>query len=292
MTIASMTGCGRGQVLDETGRIVVEIATVNAKYLDINLRCPSFLGPIVEHGIRDTVHTRLERGRVNIQIVIERTRQGEQKPAVDIELAKAYQEQLDGLLDQLDIAGQVDLHTLIRQPGVLTIQSGDLDSTLTEKCTQATRLALDELEESRAREGKKLEKDISKHLEKLEKLLDEVKEMTPAVLAGAKKRMQERIAELAGGVVDEVRLGQEVAIMAERVDTNEELVRLAAHHREFGRIMDKGGRIGRKLDFMLQELNREWNTLSVKSQDSKISHLAVVAKDLIEKIREQVQNIE
>lgn len=292
MTIASMTGCGRGEIMDDAGRIVVEIATVNAKYLDINLRCPSFLGPIVEHSIREVVHARLERGRVNLQIMIERTRQGEQKPAVDIDLARAYQEQLDGLLDQLDIAGQVDLHTLIRQPGVLTLGSGDLDTTLVEKCTQATRLALDELEESRTREGKKLEKDIGNHLEKLEKLLDEVKELTPEVLAGAKKRMQERISELAGGVVDEMRLAQEVAIMAERVDTNEELVRLAAHHREFARIMDKGGRIGRKLDFMLQELNREWNTLSVKSQDSKISHLAVVAKDLIEKIREQVQNIE
>ncbi len=102
-----------------------------------------------------------------------------------------------------------------------------------------------------------------------------------------------RIRELTGDMaIDESRLLQEVAIMAERVDINEELVRLAAHHHEFVRIMGKGGRIGRKLDFMLQELNREWNTLSVKSSDSKISHLAVVAKDLIEKIREQVQNIE
>ena len=292
MTISSMTGCGRGEVFDESGRIVVEIATVNAKYLDINLRCPSFLGPIVEHSVREVVHSRLERGRINIQIVIERVRQSEQKPLVDIELARSYQEQLDGLLDQLDISGQVDLSTLIRQPGVLSLSSGDLDSTLAEKCITATMLALDELEDSRAREGKKLEKDIGKHLEKLQKLLDEVKEMTPGVLAIAKKRLQERITELAGGTMDEMRLAQEVGIMAERLDTNEELVRLAAHYREFVRIMEKGGRIGRKLDFMLQELNREWNTLSVKSQDSGISHLAVMAKDLIEKIREQVQNVE
>jgi len=292
MTIASMTGCGRGEILDESGRIVVEVATINAKYLDINLRCPSFLGPVVEHSIREVIHSRLERGRVNVQIVVERIRPSEQKPYVDIELARTYQEQMDGLLDQLDIAGQVDLSILVRQPGVLTISSGDIESTLAETCKKATALALDELEESRAREGKKLEKDIKKHLEKLEKLLGKVKELTPAVVTGAKKRLQERITELAGGVVDELRLAQEVAILAERVDTNEELVRLAAHHREFVRIMDKGGRIGRKLDFMLQELLREWNTLSVKSSDSKISHLAVMAKDMIEKIREQVQNVE
>lgn len=290
--ILSMTGCGRGEATGDYGRVIAEVSSVNSKYLDINLRLPSLFGPIVDHKLRDIINRKLGRGRINVHITVELSNMGERQPLIDTNLARVYAERMNELALELGMQTDVTFTTIARMPGVINMTGNEADTALNDGCETALGLALCELENSRMQEGEKLATDIRMRMQAVRELAVDVDKIAPGQILDAKNKLAARLEEISTVSFDQTRLEQEMAVLAERLDITEERVRLKAHLVEMENILAKGGRIGRKLDFLLQEILREWNTLSNKSANSSINHIAVQAKDELEKVREQVQNIE
>lgn len=291
--IKSMTGYGKAEVASGGGQITVEIRSVNHRYGEIFVKLPRTLMQF-ENDIRKCVAERLKRGKIEVFVQQEGGGGAGALPMLNIPLAKAYYEVFTGMKEALGIGDPVTLPLIASQRDVLVAGEGEtVTDALQPELLAAVRVAADNIDVMRVREGKALLEDLRVRRETLASLISSVAKRSPQVVADSFARLKERVAQLAGeSGVDEGRLAQEIAIMADRCDITEELVRFQSHLQQFDETLQVGEPVGRKLDFLMQELNREVNTIGSKANDAEVASLVVALKAELEKIREQVQNIE
>jgi uncharacterized protein (TIGR00255 family) len=288
----SMTGYGRGTCEVAGRRLHVELRSLNHRFLEVKLRLP-WTDPAIEQQITQLLRARLDRGVVTVSVRDEGGQAAEaQAVRVDLGLARAYVQALEQLRQALGVVAPIPLELVATQPGVLAAGEALPDSELLWKALEpGLGQALDGLVESRTREGTALAKDLKERLASVERIAGDLRTLTASAPEQYRARLTERL-ERARVSVDEQRLAQEVAIMADRLDVSEELTRLGAHLAELRRLIDQGGPQGRRLDFLTQELNREINTLGSKSPSAPCAARVVDAKAELEKLREQIQNVE
>lgn len=288
-----MTGYGRGEAANGAVRFTVELQSVNRKHIDIALSLPRSLQPI-ESRLREKVQARIARGRVNVAVSITPSGDASVTQCIDEALARLYANSMRRLMEELNLSGGLALETLLRAPGVLLSPGQDLDA---EKAwptlEQALDCALEELTSMRHTEGTTLSKDLAVRLAKLSELVSLIQERGPQITQNYRAQLLERLraADLDVSLTDE-RLLKELALFADRSDITEELTRLKSHFAQMGKILGSTAPVGRTLEFLTQEIAREFNTLGVKSNDAPVSHWVVEAKAELERIREQVLNIE
>lgn len=290
--IKSMTGYGKGEAADGSGRCTVEVKTVNNRYGEIAVKLPrTFLA--YEHEVRKTVGGVIRRGKADLFLQWEPDSGEMAVPPVNLAAARGYKHAFERLAQELQLSAEIPLGLIVTQRHVFqetaSLETGDLLPLV----LQAVRTALDDLERMRCREGEALQSDLADRRRELAVLIAQVRERSPQVVAEYQLRLQQRLAKLLGETApDPQRLAQEVALLADRCDITEELVRLESHLVQFDETLALGEPVGRKLDFLMQEFNREVNTIGSKANDAAITTLVVQMKAVLEKMREQVQNIE
>jgi uncharacterized protein (TIGR00255 family) len=291
--IRSMTGYGRKEV---TGAVhgSIEVRSVNNRYLDIQVKTPRSLAAL-EPRVKKTIQGRFSRGRFDVFI----TRNGEQerigKLTHDEALAAQYIGILRDLKARFNLSGEVDLSLVAGFHDIITVTEDNEDiEAVWQLFAEGLGQALDELDGMRAEEGRALVRDMLRRLDIISSFMKEIDILSPLSVESARKRMDETLTRLLNERPDPVRLAQEVAILAERTDVTEELTRLSSHIAQFRSMLAGATRepVGRRLDFLLQEMGREANTISSKAQEAQISYHVVNIKAELEKIREQTQNIE
>jgi uncharacterized protein (TIGR00255 family) len=289
----SMTGYGRGEAANGAVRFTVELHSVNRKHIDIALSLPRSLQP-VEGKLREKVQSCVARGRVNITVSLTAAGDAAALQVVDEELAKLYASSMRRLQAELHLEGGLTLETLLRAPGVLLSPGQDIDPEAAwPTLEKALSTALAALIEMRYAEGTALALDLKTRLERLEECVGHIQERAPQITQHYRTQLLERLkaAELEVSLTDD-RLLRELALFADRSDISEELTRLKSHFAQAEKLLQSTQPVGRTLEFLTQEIAREFNTLSVKSNDAPVSHWVVEAKAELEKIREQVLNIE
>ncbi len=291
----SMTGFGRGTFSGDNFNVAVEIKTVNNRYLDIHLRLSQELSPL-EMTLRKIITTRLNRGRVDLSINFERTAAATYE--VNRPLIAGYIKTLRDIQNEFNLPGDVDINTLSRLPGALASTREGLDDAMTAGIESALNQAIDDLERMRAVEGAALAEEMRSRLGKIAAEVPTIENAAAGLVDAYRQRLQKRITEMIarGGnqniELDAGRLAQEVAYLADRSDISEELARLGSHVEQFRASIDAHGEVGKRLDFLLQELNREANTVLSKSTEVSIKEAGLAIKAEVEKLREQVQNVE
>ena len=293
--IRSMTGFGRAELAGETVAITVEARSVNHRHLDIGLRLPNAWSSL-ESDVRRIVQSRVERGRVEVSVQVSPLpTQSARTVRADCALAQRYVEQARLLAREIGVGGDVDLGWVLGRPGVIELTDAPPAdaSVVWPLVASALEKALDELVDRRSVEGTALASELRGLAAALTDVLVQMNARAPVAAARREERLRERMgALLADTSVDEARVATEVAVWATKTDVTEELARLRVHLDELGLMLDKGGAVGRQLDFLIQEMNREVNTVGSKADDLELSQAALGAKGLLEKIREQVQNLE
>ncbi len=286
----SMTGYGRGASERGGARVTVELRAVNHRFLDLKLR--GAVGVAVEDAVQQRIRERLERGAVAGTIRLERVGAGA-AVTLDRALARELHAQLAGLAAELGLAPPT-LRDVVAQPGVLAIaDAADADADAAAAASAAASAALDALVAMRDAEGAHLAADLGARLDAMAATFDALAAAGADAAVAARDRLHERLSRLLGGTaIDPARLAQEVAVLADRADVTEELVRARSHLAQLAATMAQAGAVGRRLDFLVQELGREINTIGSKSTAAPIAQLVVQAKTELEKIREQVQNLE
>jgi uncharacterized protein (TIGR00255 family) len=290
----SMTGYGRGAVNGEDFTVSVDLKTVNNRFLDVHLRINSELASL-EPAIKRRVSSRLSRGRVDVTVSLERTTQIAYE--LNRPLIAGYVGALRQLQQEFNIQGELDINVLARVPGALQPARDGIDERVSSALDVAIDQALDELQKMRTQEGEALKAELKERVAKIEALVPTIERSAEALADTYRIRLQKRIGELLtrGGQVVEVdpaRLAQEVAYLADRSDVSEEMVRLRSHLTQFQEALSSETESGKMLDFLLQELNREANTTLSKSTDLAIKEAGLAIKAEVEKLREQVQNVE
>ena len=290
----SMTGYGKAMVAGDDFSVSVDLKTVNNRFLDIHLRVGAELAAL-EPGVKKRITSRLTRGRVDVTISLERTAQMVYE--LNRPLIAGYVNALKQLQQDFDIAGELDINVLARIPGALQPARNGIDDRIVNALDAAVDQALDELERMREQEGETLKTELRERVKKIEALVPTIEAAAAGLADAYRLRLQKRIGELLnrGGQVVEIdpaRLAQEVAYLADRSDVSEEMVRLRSHLAQFQEALDAPGEAGKMLDFLLQELNREANTTLSKSTDLVIKEAGLAIKAEVEKLREQVQNVE
>ncbi len=290
----SMTGYGRGAVTGDDFSFSVDLKTVNNRFLDIHLRTGSELSPL-EPAIKRRISSRLSRGRVDVTVSFERT--GQVAYELNRPLIAGYVEALKQMRQDFGITGELDINVIARIPGALQPARNGMDERMVAALEEAVDEALDELEKMRQSEGEALRLEMRDRVQKIEALVPTIEQSAGGLADTYRVRLQKRIAELVnrGGQIVELdpsRLAQEVAYLADRSDVSEEMVRLRSHLSQFQEALDSQNETGKMLDFLLQELNREANTTLSKSTDLTIKEAALAIKAEVEKLREQVQNVE
>ena len=290
-----MTGFGRGVYSDEEVKFVVEIKTVNHRYNDIFIKMPKTLNQL-EDKIRTTITSKIHRGRVDISISMDLFNNSNKKVNVDKKLAIAYDNVLRELAVALEIPYTTALLEIAKQPDVLVITEDEADITIfTDKLNLALTAAVENILQMRTIEGQNIKNDLLSRVCKLEELVSTIKVQEPIITNDYRDKLLVKVKEFINDsnvVVDEGRLLQEVAIFADRINFTEELVRLSSHFIQFKTNLEVSEPIGRKLDFIVQEINRETNTIASKANDFTVANIIVELKSEIEKIREQIQNVE
>lgn len=289
----SMTGYGRGEGERGGARITVEVNSVNRRQSDIVINLPRELSAL-EPRVRQAVADRVARGRTNVAVTCAPSAHGARNLALDHALARSYHEAMRALQEELAVSGEITIGMVLQAPGVMRFPEETLaPSDVWPALEEALSRALDELVKMRAREGKHLAKDLIHRLKVVRQSLKEVRRLHPAVAekyrAGLIERIQQAGLELAP---NDERLLKEVAFFADRSDVSEELTRLESHLAQFAHQLRKEEPIGRTLEFITQEISRELNTLGAKAGDPEISPHVVACKSEVEKIREQIQNLE
>ena len=287
--ISSMTGYASATRETAVGNISVELKTVNHRYLEFQTRMPEELRPL-ETALREAVGARLSRGKVDCRISLTAGAGAVRAMAPDAEAMAALRDASDKVLSRFPDARPLSVGEILHWPGVLA------DATLSpeklrEEVLALLERAIHELDQTRAREGAKLEAVLRERLDSMAALVKQAQPLMPAAIKAFQEKLAQKLAEAGAASTDE-RLHQEVVLYAARIDVDEELSRLVTHISEFRRVLDKGGACGKRLDFLCQELNREANTLGSKSVANEITRISVELKVLIEQMREQVQNIE
>jgi uncharacterized protein (TIGR00255 family) len=292
--IRSMTGFGVAKKLSQELDISIKIQTVNSRYCDINIRMPSVYN-MYEIGIRNAIRKHVSRGKVDVYLEIRDLREDSVVPVLNKAVVNAIVTVLEDIPNLSSIDKTLNVGTLLNFHQALKLENKEFDNpeefeSLLLECVED---ALLQLLENRANEGSTLVLDIQSRIGTCSKLLEEISNHSRQIKLEYKDKLHERISEiLESEDVDEGRLEQEVAFLVDRADITEEIVRFRSHLERFGEIITKGGEVGKKLDFLMQELNREINTIGSKAKSLEVNRIVVDVKSELEKVREQVQNIE
>ena len=286
-----MTGFGVGEVEAPAGRLVVEVRAVNHRFLDVRVRAPRELADLVSFA-EQLGRERLTRGRVEVAIRVEGAASA--GVAIDSERARAAYRALCALRDELAPGTEVPLSVLAAVPDLFSAASEREQESMRAACRTAFNRAVEALEAMREQEGRALAIDLRARLASVRRSIDHIALRAPQVVEIYQKRLKSRLARLLGADVplDQGRLEQEVALLADRSDVTEELTRLSSHCGQFDALLDGKDACGRRLDFLLQEMVREVNTIGSKAQDAEVAHTVVDVKSELERMREQVQNVE
>jgi len=288
-----MTGYGRGQSSQNGSKISVELNSVNRKQSDVVVTLPRELAEL-EPRVRDVINAEVARGRLNVVIAAHHTSRSSQAVAIDTNLARAYYKAMIDLQKELNAGGEVSIDTVLRAPGVFRAPEEEVTiDDMWPSVESALKEALADLVKMREREGKHLAKDLIHRLKAVRECVRKIRVLQPGVLKRHRQSLHERIQK--AGIelpIDDERLVKEVIFFADKSDISEELTRLESHFAQFAHHLRKNEPVGRTLEFMCQEIGREFNTLGAKANDVEISQLVVTCKAEMEKIREQIQNIE
>lgn len=289
-----MTGYGRGAADGEHFSVSVDLKTVNNRFLDVHLRVSGELASL-EPAIKRQISSRLSRGRVDVTINYERTAQTAYE--LNRPLIAGYVNALRQMQEEFGIGGDLDINVLARLPGALQPARDGLSQDVVAGIEKALAEGLDELERMRAQEGEALRREMSERIDKIDTLVPIIENAAAGLVDAYRLRLQKRIGELLNRngqlvEIDPARLAQEVAYLSDRSDVSEEMVRLRSHLAQFREALNATDETGKMLDFLLQELNREANTTLSKSTDLSIKEAALAIKAEVEKLREQVQNVE
>ena len=287
--LRSMTAFAREETQGDFGTVVWELRSVNFRYLDVVVRLPEELRSI-EPAVRERVAGRLRRGKVECALRYQAPASCDAAFSVNVELAKQLASATRVIDDLLPHPAPVHAVDILRWPGVITAQAPDLEALAT-PFLEALGRALDSLFAARVREGERIHELIANRCREVKKLTQEARQRLPVVLAGTRQRLREKLSEI-HAELDENRLEQEMVLFAQKLDVAEELERLDAHVEEVGTVLSQNKPVGRQLDFLMQEMNREANTLASKSGDTLTTRASVDLKVLIEQMREQIQNVE
>lgn len=291
--IKSMTGFGRCEVADGERRFTVEIKSVNHRYLDVNIRMPKKFN-FFESAIRSLLKQYASRGKVDIFITYEDLSESQLALKYNETLAKEYLEYFQKMQETFGLENDIRVSTLSRYPEVFTMEEQSVDEEeLWKGLSKALEGAFAQLVETRRKEGEQLKEDLIEKLDGMLTLVEYVEERSPQIVREYREKIEAKVKELLeDSKIDEGRIAAEVVLFADKICTDEETVRLKSHIRHMKETLNKSEGIGRKLDFIAQEMNRESNTILSKANDLGVSNWAIELKTEIEKVREQIQNIE
>ena len=288
----SMTGCGAGRVQRDGWEVTAELKTVNHRFLDLSMRLPRNIA-FLETTVREETGKHLKRGHVDVFLTVRNTDSSSVQITVDRELARQYWEAGKDLFEAVGTDNDLSVSKLLAMEGVTTLTEKEMDQGLVSTlCAEAVGQAAEQLVTMREKEGEHLREDLRIHLEKAAVLRERILERAPYVVSEFREKLDSRLKNMITEGVDPQRLAQEVAIMADRCAIDEELARLDSHLHQMESYLDSEGEIGKKMDFLIQEMNREANTIGSKAQDGEIARCVVDLKSEIEKLREQIQNVE
>ncbi|RKD34355.1 YicC/YloC family endoribonuclease [Thermohalobacter berrensis] len=292
--IKSMTGFGRGESKDENRHFTIEIKSVNHRYNDINIRMPKHLNHL-EEKIRRLVKNKVKRGRIEIYIKLEYIGESDIDVNYNLSLAQSYKRVLEELSRELKIMDSISIELLSKFPDVIKTEKKEENEDEVWECLrEGLEEALNKMVDMRIKEGQELAKDIKERAFKVKQMVSKIEKRAPEVVVEYKEKLKNRINELLeeNYDLDENRLENEVAFFADKSNIDEEIVRLYSHINQLTKTLDSDIPVGRKLDFLIQEMNRETNTIGSKVGDIEIKNKVVDIKSELEKIREQIQNIE
>ena len=291
--LKSMTGFGRSEIANERQKITVEMKAVNHRYCDINIKMPKKLS-IFEAGIRNLLKKYIQRGKVDVFITYEDYTENNMVLKYNEELAAEYVGVLQRMSEQFGIENDVRVSSLSRYPDVLTLEEQTVETDeLWGVLEEALHKASEQFVETRLVEGENLKNDLISKLDGMLEAVDFIEKRSPEILVEHRQRLEAKVKELLGdSTIDESRIITETTIFADKICVDEEIVRLRSHITSTRKALLEGGSIGRKLDFIAQEMNREANTILSKANDLEVANRAIDLKTEIEKVREQIQNIE
>jgi uncharacterized protein (TIGR00255 family) len=291
--LKSMTGFGRWEELSEERKIIVEMKAVNHRYCDISIKMPKKLG-FFEAGIRNVLKQYISRGKVDVFITYEDYTESNECVKYNEEIAREYLQYLKNMSETFQIENDIRVSSLSRFPDVFTLEEQTIDEAeLWKLIEKAVRMASEQFVNSRIAEGENLKRDILAKLDGMINLVDFIDVRSPQILSEYRQKLTTKVNELLGDTkIDESVLATEIILYADKICVDEETVRLRSHIQNMIATLETGVEIGRKLDFIAQEMNREANTILSKANDIEVSNKAIDLKTEIEKVREQIQNIE
>ena len=291
--LKSMTGYGSASLSADGKKYTVEIKSVNNRYSDFSVKMPRVYG-FVEDAVKKTVGEIVKRGKVDIYIGIEDYAESGSEVKLNAGLADKYKKALEGLAEKAGIPCTIKAEDFLRIPDIFSVEKEDEDSDrITESVVKALKEAAESFDKMRIKEGARLKADLLEHLKEISTLTEKVEERAPHIVNEYREKITERIKNILGETpYDESRLLTEAAIFADRINVNEEIVRLKSHISQFEGLLNLSEPVGRKIDFLIQEMNREINTVGSKSNDLETARIVIDVKAEIEKLREQIQNIE
>ncbi len=290
--IKSMTGYGKGNISENLRNYQVEIKSVNHRYLDISVKMPRVLS-YLEEDVKKVISSKVKRGKIDVFITFENSSTEGKEIKINNEIAKMYINQLKQLAEEENILANIEVTEISKYPDVLSIQNTQDDEQIKKELIEATTIATDKLVQMRQVEGSKMAEDLLKRIEKINQKIEKISELSTGLIEEYVVKLENRIKEiLKNQEIDESRLAQEVVIYADKCSIEEEVTRLKSHISQFKELINSDDAVGKKLDFIIQEMNRETNTIGSKANNLEITNGVIDIKTEIENIREQVQNIE
>ena len=290
--IKSMTGYGKGNISEYLRNYQVEIKSVNHRYLDISVKMPRVLS-YLEEDVKKVISSKVKRGKIDVFITFENSSTEGKEIKINNEIAKMYINQLKQLAEEENILANIEVTEISKYPDVLSIQNTQDDEQIKKELIEATTIATDKLVQMRQVEGSKMAEDLLKRIEKTNQKIEKISELSTGLIEEYVVKLENRIKEiLKNQEIDESRLAQEVVIYADKCSIEEEVTRLKSHISQFKELINSDDAVGKKLDFIIQEMNRETNTIGSKANNLEITNGVIDIKTEIENIREQVQNIE
>ncbi len=290
--IKSMTGYGKGNISENSRNYQVEIKSVNHRYLDISVKMPRVLS-YLEEDVKKVISSKVKRGKIDVFITFENSSTEGKEIKINNEIAKMYINQLKQLAEEENILANIEVTEISKYPDVLSVQNTQDDEQIKKELIEATTIATDKLVQMRQVEGSKMAEDLLKRIEKINQKIEKISGLSTGLIEEYVVKLENRIKEiLKNQEIDESRLAQEVVIYADKCSIEEEVTRLKSHISQFKELINSDDAVGKKLDFIIQEMNRETNTIGSKANNLEITNGVIDIKTEIENIREQVQNIE
>ena len=290
--IKSMTGFGRGKLEVDGREYILEIKSVNHKYSDISIKMTKNFS-FVEDEIRKEINKNISRGKIDVNILYLNNGNKQEKVIINKALAKNYINEIRQLINEADVNSSINIMEIIKLPDVLNIQSEESEEQITKEIKQVLNIAIEEFLKMREKEGKTIYQDLVNRIDDVNINVEQILRLSTGLIEEYIVKLKKRIEEiLKNEIIDENRLAQEVVIYADKSSIEEEITRLKSHIQQFKELLDIKEPVGKRLDFLIQEMNREANTIASKSASIDITNIVVELKTQIENIREQIQNIE